>query len=153
MSHTPNRLWTLADLIVITWVTIVSGTLLLLAWLGSSGTIDEASQQRWTAVGIAGLILSGLGTAYCLVRGRRALGRKLSLVTDAAVLARGAFAHSSDQIGDGSQPRLVASSDMTFFHREGCMFSEGKRLRAETREEHERAGRSPCLACLLELAS
>ena len=141
----PATPWGRADQLAV--VAVVGAGLVLLGagYWGVSGTRvldDQVSAARLAA---AGVLLTQVGFGLAVIRGRRALGRRLG-VTLAVEGPAGPGA--ADAAPAARAPAgLVAATDMTRYHRERCAFVAGKAVAVATAAEHERAGRHPCGVC------
>lgn len=117
---------------------------IVMSWWAVSGTARTSSQLTWLDVGVAAVILAGLGNMTWLLQGRRAV----------AVRRREIFAALA---GLGSPPDLAATADddgirvavpgTSRHHRPGCPSVQGKPIERMSLAKHERAGRRPCGIC------
>jgi hypothetical protein len=148
--------WRYSDFIRVYATTLVGAVGLLVAWYGSSGSTRLSTQAGWTDLGIAAVLLSGVGNTLWLVSGRRALGARRRLVSlDAGELGPapivgvpGNPVDATDRtLVDDPQQRLVSAPTMTRYHRAACPMVAGKPVRAASRARHEAAGRRPCGIC------
>jgi len=133
--------WRLVDLLVL-WATLAVGALLLvLAWWGASATADQSSQIAWINLGVAGVIVSGVGSVLWVLKGRRAVGaRRLRLLPEDAWPQQAAAA-------EPAKPRLVTAAGLTRYHVESCPMVTGKRTRPASAGRHRAAGLHPCGVC------
>ena len=117
---------------------------IVVAWWGESGTARLSSQITWLNVGVAAVVVGGLGNMTWLLQGRRALAlrRRALLATVPAATTRAAPVAYSEE-----DPTRVAVSGASRHHRSDCPAVAGKKVKAMSADEHERAGRRPCGIC------
>lgn len=120
----------------------VAFLLLAVAWWQVSGTGRLESQVNWLVLGIVALCVS---LAACL--GRLYAGRR-RIALRRARLARAVEAKfGAGTVELAARAELVATADMTRFHRADCQLVRGKDARIASRTAHESAGRTPCGVC------
>lgn len=136
--------WRPNHLIVVYVSSVVSAVLVLMAWWGTSGTTDLASQVRWVNAGVSGLILMGSGYTIWLLHGRRAVTERRRRVL--AGLESAPTPATAAVTAEGST-KVVAGDRMTRYHRPECPLVIGKPVKATTRATQERARRRPCGVC------
>jgi hypothetical protein len=148
--------WRYSDFILVYATTLVGAVGLLVAWYGSGGSTRLSTQVGWTDLGIAAVLMSGVGNTLWLVSGQRAVGARRRLVPlnagelgPAPILgAPGIYVDARDRtLVDDPQQRPVSAPTMTRYHRAACPLVAGKSVRAASRARHEAAGRRPCGIC------
>jgi hypothetical protein len=130
------------------------------AWYVCAGDVSLNQQIGPVDIAVAGLLLSGLGNATWLLRGRRAVGeRRRTLLPDPVAQVRRVRAVQGDippsdlQATHADVPAVstevfLAGSDMERFHRATCPLAAGRSgWTTMTRQEHLDAGRKPCGVC------
>jgi uncharacterized membrane protein YidH (DUF202 family) len=143
-EDTELPLWTRRDLIVLAVGLGIALVVIALSWYGSSGTRQPSRQVRWVAVSIIGLTLSAVTNAVWLLRSRRAIGRGLrSLPATLGWVGQ----PTATVARPGREEIFVASGSSTLYHRPACVFAEGRADRSGPRDQHQRAGLSPCEVC------
>lgn len=143
-ASAPATLWGRGDRLVLAATVGMAFLLLGTGYWGVSGTRvfdDQVSAARLAA---GGVLVAQAGFVLAVIRGRRALGRRLVATLgagepDDVAAHRPAVTHNPGG--------LVAKADMTRYHRETCAFTAGKAVVAAPVAEHERAGRRPCGVC------
>lgn len=145
-ASAPDTLWGRADHLTVA-VTVGFGLALLVAgYWGVSGTRvfdDQVSAARTAA---AGVLVAQLGFGLVVLRGRRALGRRLGVGLTRNEPAGAVTADG--QAALRTTTGFVAAPDMTRYHRDSCAFVAGKAVVPAATAEHEQAGRRPCGVCL-----
>jgi small ligand-binding sensory domain FIST len=140
--------WSRVHVLALWALLIAGGVVLFVGWWGTSGTSRLSRQVLWLNVAVVGVLVAGAGVVIWLATGRRAVGRRrLGLLHDPATVteldAPAFTAHCRE---------LVATVNMTRYHRADCSFVSGKAVRSASGAEHRRAGRQPCGMCLPEAA-
>lgn len=131
--------WVVPDLLRWFGLLGLSAVGLVVAWWGVSGTARFGSQVTWVNIGVAALVIGGLGNTTWLLQGRRAVAlRRRRLLA--------AVAGSAPAIADPDETR-VAVPGTSRHHRPGCAAVVGKRVERMSAADHERAGRRPCGLC------
>jgi hypothetical protein len=117
--------------------------LLLVAWVGASDQRDSADQMAWLNVGVAGVLVTGAAGGTWILRARRAVEERLTMMlagTDDIVLL--------DAVPERATPeRLATAIRMTRYHVPECLLVHGKALSFDIRSELERSGLQPCEMC------
>jgi hypothetical protein len=120
------------------------------AWWGVSGEAVFDDQFRWVAVGALGAIVaSGVSLAW-LTSGRAAVAIRCRT---AIPMPEGREDDTVDQRslavvrGTHRVDRLVAASNMRYFHRVECPLVRGKPAQEAERKEHIGQHRAPCGVC------
>lgn len=118
-------------------------TVIVAAWWGSSGTTSVTTLITWVDVGVVGVVVSGIANLLWLLEGRRAVGeRRYAVLGDVDVSLHA----QAPALPESEQP-LVATEQMTRYHRPSCPAVAGKQVTAAARADHESAGRSRCGIC------
>lgn len=137
--------WVVPDLFRWFGLLLLSATGLVVAWWGASGTARISGQVPWVNVGVAAVVLGGLGNMTWLLQGRRALAiRRRALLAE--ITARAAQDAYPVETSDLAEPR-VAVAGTTRHHRPDCPAVAGKKVQRVSLAAHERAGRRPCGLC------
>jgi hypothetical protein len=136
--------WRIGDLLAL-WVPLVAGgVMLIMAWWGSSSTAKLSDQVFWLDVGVAGVIVAGVGIVLWLITGRRAIGeRRKRLMPDVLVISTVASGGDVTSFSD----ELVTAARMTRYHRADCPLVTGKTIRKATGSSARSAGLEPCGVC------
>jgi len=135
--------WQVPDLF--RWFALLGLSLvgIVVAWWCASGTATFNRQLTWLNVGVAAVIVGGLGNMTWLLQGRRALAlRRRELLNAIAV----ADVEKAPAVG-GEDDTRHAVAGTTRYHRSGCAAIAGKKTKAMSAAKHERAGRRPCGLC------
>lgn len=146
--------WGADDLLRWVFAVGVGAITIAVAWYICAGDATFNQQVGPVDAGVAGLLVTGLGNASWLLRGRRAVGeRRRALLADIAQdpppVPSGPLLLSTAAPSVAPATDLfVAGSDMTRFHRPTCALAQGRvGWVAMDRQEHEQAGRQPCGVC------
>src|SRR5206468_3216106 len=109
--------WRLGDLVTL-WVPLVAGAvILLMSWWGASATATLSTQIFWLDVGVAGVIVTGVGVVFWLVTGRRAIGeRRRRLLPNVPSIMNGSSGRALRAVSD----ELVSGPRLTRYHRGDC---------------------------------
>lgn len=155
-----GRAWSLNDLLRVITGNSLAAVALLVAWFGTSGSVDPSRSAAFTVVGIAAVILQGSANVVWLLRGRRSIGERRaalmeqflevlpSLAQDVPVQVRAARAGTAATPAVTPQ-QVVAVAAATRYHHPDCQLAVGKAdLILADVEEHESAGRVACGVCL-----
>jgi len=152
-------LWSAEDLLRWALATGVGGIVIAVSWYVCAGDASFNRQIGPLDAAVAGAVVSGLGNAVWLLRGRRALGeRRRALLADPVVAVDtgepGAVRRVSTSAETGTASPatseaelLVAGEGLLRFHRSDCVLATGRTWTSATREQHEDAGRLPCGVC------
>jgi hypothetical protein len=116
---------------------------IVVAWWCASGSATFSRQVTWLNVGVAAVVVGGLGNMTWLLQGRRALVLRRRLVL--AALPTGP--DSTDLSAAEADDLRHAVPGTTRHHRSGCPAVAGKRTETMSATDHERAGRRPCALC------
>lgn len=118
---------------------------MVIGWVGISGTVDLNEQAGWLAVGIGGLILAGLGMVGWLLG---ALAAVTALRRDVlAELASRLPATAPVDTAAGAEDGLGTAAGMRRYHRTDCALLAGKDARFAALDDHRAAGLLPCGVC------
>jgi hypothetical protein len=135
--------WVVPDLFRWFFLLGLSVVGLVVAWWGTSGTAHTATQITWLNVGIAAVVIGGLGNMTWLLQGRRAVAlRRRELLATLPSAARQPPASSSAEDNE-----RVAAPGTSRYHRSDCAAVVGKTVERMPVSKHERAGRRPCGLC------
>ena len=136
--------WLVPDLFRWFGLLLLSAAMLGVAWWGISGTAKLGTQITWLNVGVASIVVGGLGNMTWLLQGRRALAlRRRELLSQIPV---DALRTPPPAYPEPGQKRLAVAGT-THHHAPGCAAVAGKRTKAMSAAAHERAGRRPCGIC------
>jgi hypothetical protein len=117
---------------------------LVVAWWGVSGTARTGTQITWINIGVAAVVVGGLGNMTWLLQGRRAVAlRRRELL--ARLPARTTVAVAP--VASSPREKRVAVPGASRHHRPDCAAVAGKRVEEASVAKHERAGRRPCGLC------
>jgi hypothetical protein len=138
--------WVVPDLFRWFGLLLLSGAGLVVAWWGVSGTARVSGQVAWVNVGVAALVVGGLGNMTWLLQGRRALAiRRRALLAEVQVTVAPADVYPNEPT---ERPGVrVAVAGTTRHHRPDCPAVAGKKVQLVSLAAHERAGRRPCGLC------
>jgi hypothetical protein len=131
--------WGLADARTSFFTTVGGLGAVLVAWWGASGTGQLDRQTGWTVLGIAGIIVLGVGNAFWLLAGRRAVGTRRARLLDVL--------ESLDAGRPAAAPgaTLVAVAGSKRYHVDSCILVRGKPVR--TVKPSAPGRRRPCEMC------
>ena len=135
--------WVVPDLFRWFGLLLLSAAGLAVAWWGISGTAKLSTQITWLNVGVASVVVGGLGNMTWLLQGRRALAlRRRELVgrIPVDVLPTPPPAYPKPH-------QRVAVPGTSRHHAPDCPAVIGKATKAMSAAAHERAGRRPCGIC------
>jgi hypothetical protein len=124
--------------------------LILVSYVGASGTPHFSVQAEWLTLGIAGIVVTGVGIAMWLMTALRVVRIRQRLMIDTLLAMAGAMGRVPDDWdsrGSKATDVLVSGPAMTHFHRRGCQLVAGKAVESVGRVAHVRAGRTPCEMC------
>ena len=123
---------------------------IIVAWAGTSNTVEVSEQVDWAPLGLGGVTLMTLGLLGSVLVARRAVLLRVAglapFVAERSELLPAGQGGSLLRTG-GADDVLVAASRMARYHRAGCPLTSGKTLEPAGRVEHEQAGRRPCGVC------
>jgi hypothetical protein len=121
----------------------LSLTGVVVAWWCASGTASFARQLTWLDVGVAAVVIGGLGNMTWLLQGRRALAvRRRALLSGLPAALQATTAATAEP-----DTERLAVPGTTRHHRAGCPAVAGKPVEVMQAIDHERAGRRPCGLC------
>jgi hypothetical protein len=156
-ASAPQRaLWKPDDLLRWGFMLAVGAVAIGVSWYVCAGDSNFNQQIGPADAAIGGLLVTGLGNATWLLRGRRALGeRRRALLGDGAPVAaeltvrRVEMARAGTESGPSDTGELyVAGVGLERYHRSDCALASGREAwQAMTRQGHETAGRRPCDVC------
>src|SRR4051794_26178835 len=116
---------------------------IVVAWWCASGSATFSRQLTWLNVGVAAVVVAGLGNMTWLLQGRRALVLRRRLVLSAL----GIESDPTDLSAVEADDVRHAGPGTTRHHRSGCPAVAGKQTETMSATDHERAGRRPCALC------
>jgi hypothetical protein len=116
---------------------------LVVAWWEESGTASLHTEIIWLNVGVAAIVIGGLGNMTWLLQGRRAIAIRRRDVMAAVPLGTSPARSVPAEVDDAR----VAVPGATRHHRPGCAAVAGKSVESMSVAKHERAGRRPCGLC------
>ena len=143
-------LWRPEDLLRWAVTASLGGVAIAACWYVAAGDATFAQQIGPTNVAVAGLLLSGVGNAAWLLKGRRMLGeRRRALLPDVPVPTTAVAEQGEADRGEVKRTLYVAGEGMERYHRSGCPLAAGRGgWTSMTAERHEAAGRRPCGVCM-----
>lgn len=145
MNSAPTSPWRVSDVMSLVAALLVGAVAILVGWIGVSGEPAPARQTGWMNVGIAGLVIAGVGTAVWLMTARRAIGqRRRQLLAD---VATGAGPAGPDSTIVTRPETLVALPGMTRYHRSSCELVAGKGAKSLTGRHRRSTTLMPCGVC------
>ena len=115
--------WQPGELLALLFGLLVGAVAVLLSWVGASGTLVYSHQLTFIAVGIGGVIVSGLGTCVWLLAGFRSVRerqRVLASELGSRVAAPERGLHPAESV------HLVTAAGMLHAHRSSCQLVRGK---------------------------
>ena len=150
-----------------------SAALIFAGWWVTSGLSSAHRQLAWLNLSLLGLVTAGAANGIWLARGRRGVSLARTALFPYPPGSHSASGNGMSMRDDvvaawspsGFRPRppaaealraasvardsegLVAASNMSRYHRSGCLLVAGKEVRVVARAEHERAGRAACEVC------
>ena len=140
--------WAPPDLGRLTLFLGLGGVTLLAAWVGASGTDSYAAQLRWIALGIAALVVSGVGGALWILAGfRNTRARQRAIANTVGQVLQQPGVTSTGTVAAPATDRLVTVESGTRYHRCSCALVAGKPSRSGSRATHKAAGLRACGVC------
>jgi hypothetical protein len=131
-------LWSRRDATIAGVVLAVGAVLVLAGWYFAAGRADAGDQLVFVSLALAGALVGLAGVTGWVVRGRRALSARRSLLLGEPPPPNAAGLGSAD---------LVAAPTGKWFHRADCLLALGRGWTTSPREAHEAAGRLACPGC------
>ncbi|MGH9037717.1 MAG: hypothetical protein ACRD0O_18315 [Acidimicrobiia bacterium] len=139
MAGTP---WRRPDAVAVVLADALAAVLLLIAWWGASRQVTVDGQAGWTNLGVAGLIVAGIGNGTWILFGRAALRRRTRGIVP------GDLAERTVQLAEWRAGNLlVGSPTLAHFHRSDCPLVSGRAVATSDEAGHRRLGRQPCGMC------
>jgi hypothetical protein len=135
-------LWRRSDVVGVVLADAVAVVLLAVAWWGTGRAVTGERQDGWFGLGMAGLVVAGVGHGLWLLAGRSAVRRRVRAVAggDAAIRA--------GRLVESRTPAvLVGGASLAHYHRPDCRLAAGRAVAPAGRRSHERLGRRPCGVC------
>jgi hypothetical protein len=127
-------------------VNLVGLVLIVAGWYVAHNTTDQARHLLATNLAVGGLVIALIANFVWVLSGLREVGQLRSHLLDthaAASLVQAA----SETASATDDEALVATPEMTRYHRPGCPAVRGKPVRAASAKTHAAAGRRPCGIC------
>jgi hypothetical protein len=127
-------------------VNAVGFVLIVAGWYVAHNTTDQARHLLATNLAVGGLVIALIANFVWTLSGLREVGqlRRHLLDTHAAVSAAQSAMATARTVDDD---KLVASPEMTRYHRPTCPAVRGKGAKAASAQEHADKGRQPCGIC------
>ena len=116
----------------------VGAILVVLSWFFASGRPDAGDQLVFVSLALLGALVGMAAVVGWIVRGRRIISARRSLLLGTAPPARADVAR---------RPELVAGPTGKWFHRADCLLVDGRNWSRSPRPAHESAGRLACPGC------
>jgi hypothetical protein len=127
-------------------LTALGGAFLGAGYLGTSAELQLGEQVPFLDLGVAGVVVAGVGGVAWLTTGLRAVRSRKAAVL-AQVRSRFDGASAVDDAAPGAEV-LVAGARMTRYHRPDCLLVAGKPVSPGSPADQRRAGRRPCGVCV-----
>jgi hypothetical protein len=139
-------LWRRSDAVGLVLAEFVAVVLLVVAWWGTSRAVEANRQDGWFGLGMAGLVVAGVGNGIWLLAGRTAVSRRTRAVASGAAV--GNVATRVGRLVDAHTPQqLVGGASLAHYHWSDCRLAAGRPVESADRDSHERLGRRPCGVC------
>jgi hypothetical protein len=137
--------WSARDLAGLGIVSALSLAGSVIAWTGISGEVRLPIQARWLGLGIASLLLGGLGMVGWLVIGSARVGAlRREVIRELLRIDAGGDSASVEAVG---AHRFGTVAGMRRYHREDCQLLTAKTSSWATPRAHAQAGLLPCGIC------
>ena len=131
-------LWSRRDAAALGALLAVGGLLVVLSWFFAAGRPDAGDQLVFVSLALLGVLVGMAAVVGWVVRGRRIISVRRSLLLGTAPAAPTEAARAVE---------LVAGPRGKWFHRADCLLAASRGWPAASRSTHESAGRRPCPAC------
>jgi hypothetical protein len=134
------------DVLSVVLVNIVGLVLIVAGWYVAHNTTEPARHLVATNIAVGGLVIALIANVVWVLSGLREVGqlRRHLLDTHAATRLAQTTATSTAATEDDE---LVATPEMTRYHRPSCPAVQGKRAEPASASTHAKAGRRPCGIC------
>jgi hypothetical protein len=146
----PSVPWRPGDATRLFLFNALGGFVLLLGWVGISGTARLSHQFAWLSLAIVGFLAAGVGNGIWLLSGRRTIGRRMQTLLDLDALGENVGSVppvSTARVRPVDPMVFVAPDAATRFHRADCMLVRSKQVHEGGRDEHRRNGLVACEIC------
>jgi hypothetical protein len=122
-----------------TGVLAAAGAVIIaLSWFFAAGRADAGDQLIFVSLSLLGALLGMAATVGLLLRGRRTVGARRSLLLGTAPDAPADVLASAE---------LVAGPDAKWYHRSDCLLVEGRHWSPAPLAAHRAVRRKACPAC------
>jgi len=118
--------WTRRTCLLVLGLEALGASLIVVSWLGTSGTSRFATQITWLDFGVLGAITGHLGVMVWLLSGRRSLARRRSGLFPSSVPDGTPTAATDHRVEPDVVTRRVFVPGMAHYHRPGCQLVAGK---------------------------
>lgn len=153
-----GSLWSVNDVTTLAVRFGFGAALVALAWVGASGSAELETQAKWVGLGVAGVIVSGVGAALFLLSGLRRVWRAIHSLASLPAAAcpsrrrveedRTRLAADETDASTGRQYVVVSVLGVTKYHNASCPLVAGKSVSVGPAEAHEGRGLRRCMMCL-----
>ncbi len=144
----PPPIWTRAQQVVLATTALVGAVVLIISWIGASGTTDWDDQVRWTAIGAIGAAIGAFAGGCWLMVGFAAVKYRARFLTSVlAPAVRGERTGAAPSDARSSRGTAVSADSMTRYHDPDCYLVRGKPTQVARIDELEAQGRRPCGVC------
>jgi hypothetical protein len=116
----------------------IGGIVVAVSWFFAAGRPDAGDQLVFVSLALLGTLVGMGAVAGWIVRGRRIISARRSLLLGTAPAAPALAAQALE---------LVAGPRGRWFHRADCLLVDGRNWEASPRAAHESAGRLACPGC------
>lgn len=126
--------WRDGDAVLVTATAVVGLAAIVVGWYGASGTAVVEKQVAWLNLAVAGFAIAATGMALWLLRLRRAIGERRSLLIALepveAVWDDGSTTtfHDESRAESTTSLELVRVAGMRRIHHAGCPLVAGKQV-------------------------
>jgi hypothetical protein len=131
-------LWSRRDAGKLGVLLAVGGIVVVASWFFAAGRPDAGDQLVFVSLALVGTLIGMGAVVGWIVRGRRIISARRSLLLGTAPPAPAEAASALE---------LVAGPRGKWFHRSDCLLVDGRNWNASPRAAHESAGRLACPGC------
>jgi hypothetical protein len=131
-------LWSRRDAGKLGVLLAVGGILVVASWFFAAGRPDAGDQLVFVSLALLGTLVGMAAVVGWVVRGRRIISARRSLLLGTAPPAPAEAAQALE---------LVAGPTGKWFHRADCLLVDGRNWKPSPRGAHESAGRKACPGC------
>jgi hypothetical protein len=138
--------WRVGDLLSVVLVNLIGLVLIVAGWYVAHNTTEPARHLLATNIAIGGLVIALIANAVWVLSGLREVGQLRRHLLDTHV----AFSLAQQASVNSTAPDdevLVATPEMTRYHRPGCPAVQGKHVQPASASRHADDGRRPCGIC------